>query len=107
MAVSGFFTVMFGGSSIAPDQSPQKWTFKMAVGKNEMAAASKMTKVVIIVFFCRSGTRGKTKIAHGNSNGRLPAFAPVKSAAAKIEKYKSEARLDFFARRAKSMAASA
>src|SRR5882724_257460 len=106
-AASGFFTVMTEGSSFAPDQSPQKCAFKMAVGKNEMRAASKMIVAVAIILFRNNGISGKTKNAHGRSSGRLLPFAPVKSAAAKIECHKSEMRFDFRARKLKSIAASA
>src|SRR5271155_5817694 len=99
--------IMNGGSSFAPDQSPQCCAFKTAVDKNETSTARKMTNTVAIIFFRNNGSIGKIKIAHGSSSGRLLALAPVNNAAARIECHKSAVRRELHARAAKLIATSA
>src|SRR5450432_3874833 len=82
----------------------------MAIGRKETSAASKMTDNVTSGLRRSSGTTGKIKIAHGSSNGRLLALAPVSSAAARIECHKSVVHRPAWrdhVRAAKSIAASA
>src|SRR5450759_3104399 len=107
MPTIGFFMSMPVCSSDKPDQSPQHFTFRIAVGKNETITASSNTSDVTAHLRRSNGASAKIRTTHGRRSGRLLAFAPVSNAMAMMEYHKSETRRDAQARQPKSIAASA
>src|SRR5436190_8830812 len=111
-------------SKAKPDQSPQKCTFKNAVGRKEAASANVIITIAtglppgLHVHLLKKLILGSLKPRKRNpsgpkatnqesNNGILLAFAPVRSAAASSEYAKSEPRSELQARQAKSTAARA
>lgn len=87
-------------------QSPQCFTFIIAVGTSEAPAANKIIASDASGRRSKTFNAGNTAIAQGNSNMMLKAFAAVISAAARLEFQRSDVFCSRRARRAYSNAAS-